>query len=498
MDELPSPRLVDAVWRYRTSSLIIVGVAVLLSVLVALIVGEPSRMQARLALKTPDKAGVLGVESGETAFARYANQRALFVTSDKVIAGAMEKLGGSVTQETLRDAVTAEASDTGESLVLQVAAGSPEEASRIMRAVIESYREASRAEVAQRVKALLDTLAEQRKSIEERLADTPEGTRRSANTEAAAQSLSELDKRATELKVAASQIGDGVAFVYDTEPDRTALLRAVARDGVIGFGVGGVIAVAVAWFRADRDRRVGNLAELEALVDEPVLGEIEHVSRDEAAALLWLGAPPSKTYRMVAFGVQQVIDEGVLIVTGESGSGVTTTTIQLASALARSGLNVLLVDGAVRTHGLSTSIGLAAKQPYGNEDDHRKHPGLTDIAMGNVRPQNTMRVVELGDGVTLTVIPAGAYVDGVLERFSVPLLDRAIGEMRAQFDIVLIDAPTPASAPEAGALVRASDAVIVVVRRDADAAGLRRLIEQIRIVGGKVAGYVLTFATRNR
>ncbi|MGH3432047.1 MAG: AAA family ATPase [Thermocrispum sp.] len=495
MDELPSPRLVDAVWRYRVSSAIIVGVAVLLSVLVALVAGESSRMQARLALKTPDKAGVLGVDAGETAFARYVNQRALYVTSDEVLTGAAKALAGSVSKETLRTAVTAEASETGESVVLQVAGSNPDEASKITQAVIESYREASRTEVEDRVADLLETLAEQRSQIEDDLQDTAGGTERSANTEAAAQSLSELDKRATELKVAASQIGDGVAFVYDNEPDRTALLRSVARDGMLGLGLGGVLAVAVAWFRADRDRRVGNLAELEALVDAPVLGEIEQVGKDEAATLLWLGAPPSKTYRMVAFGVQRVVDNGVVIVTGEAGSGVTTTTIQLASALARGGLRVLLVDGAVRSHGLSTSIGLASGRPS-DPQDGRRHPGLTDIAMGTMPARETMRVVELGDGVTLTVVPAGRYVDGVLERFSVPLLDQAIAEMRAEFDIVLVDTPTPASAPEAGALVRASDAAIVVVRRDGDAAGLHRLSDQVRMVGGKVAGYVLTFAAR--
>lgn len=495
MDELPSPRLVDAVWRYRVSSAIIVGVAVLLSVLVALVAGESSRMQARLALKPPDKAGVLGVEAaGETAFARYVNQRALFVTSDQVLSGAAKKLAGAVSKETLRSAVTAEASETGESVVLLVAANNPDEASKITQAVIEAYREASRGEVEQRVADLLETLAEQRSNIETDLADTPEN-QRSANTEAAAQSLSELDNRSTELRVAASQIGDGVAFVYDTEPDRTALLRSVARDGVIGLGLGGVLALAAAWFRADRDRRVGNLAELESLVDDPVLGEIEQVGKDEAATLLWLGAPPSKTYRMVAFGLQRVVDHGVVIVTGESGSGTTTTTIQLASALARGGLRVLLVDGAVRSHGLSTSIGLAANRPNGQQDT-RRHPGLTDIAMGSMPARETMRVVELGDGVTLTVVPAGRYVDGVLERFSVPLLDQAIAEMRSEFDIVLVDSPTPASAPEAGAIVRASDAVIIVVRRDADAAGLHRLSDQVRMVGGKVAGYVLTFAAR--
>lgn len=500
MDELPSPRLVDAVWRYRISSLIIVGIAVVLSVLVALVSGEPSRMQGRLALKPPDKAGVLGVEAaGETAFARYVNQRALFVTSDQVLTGAAERLAGSVPKETLRSAVTAEASETGESVVLEVAGGDAEEASKITQAVIDSYREASKSEVQQRVAASLETLREQREQIEDDLDDTPDGTPRSANAEAAAVSLSELDNRATELKVAASQIGDGVAFVYDTQPDKTALLRSVARDGMIGLGLGGVLALAVAWFRADRDRRVGNLAELQSLVEEPVLGEIETVGRDEAASLLWLGAPPSKTYRMVAFGMQRVVDGGVVIVTGEPGSGVTTSTIQLASALARGGLRVLLVDGAVRSHGLSTSIGLAANRRNGDaEPPGRRHPGLTDVAMGVLPARETMRVVELGDGVTLTVVPAGKYVDGALERFSVPLLDQAIAEMRAEFDIVLVDTPTPDSAPEAGAIVRGSDAAIVIVRRDADAAGLHRLSEQVRMVGGSIAGYVLTFADRRK
>lgn len=485
--------------RYRVTSLVIVGVAVLLSVAVALVAGESSRMTARLALKTPDKAGVLGVESaGGESFARYVTQRALYVTSDQVLTGAAQRLAGSVSKDTLRSAVTAEPSETGESVVLQVAGDSPDEASQITRAVIESYRSASRKEVEQRVAALLETLAEQRETIEADLEDTPGGTSRSANAEAAAASLSELDNRATELKVAANQIGDGVAFVYDQEPDKTALLRSVARDGVIGLGLGGVLALAVAWFRADRDRRVGNVAELEALVDEPVLGEIEQVGKDEAAALLWLGAPPSKTYRMVAFGVQRVIDSGVVIVTGEPGSGVTTSTIQLASALARGGLRVLLVDGAVRSHGLSTSIGLASNRRNGDsgEPPGRRHPGLTDIAMGAMPARETMRVVELGDGVTLTVVPAGKYVDGVLERFSVPLLDAALAEMRAEFDIVLVDTPTPASAPEAGAIVRRSDAAIVVVRQNADAAGLQRLGEQVRMVGGNIAGYVLTFADR--
>lgn len=492
MDELPSPRLGAAIWRYRVSSLVIVGVAVLFSVLVALVVGESARMQARLALKTPDQAGVLGVEAtGESAFTRYVNQRSLFVTSEQVLSGAAKKLP-DVDLEDLRDAVTAEPSVNGESIVIEVSAGAPEDAAAVMREVIASYRAASLAETEDRVGGLLAILTERRKDIENTLEQASAGRDRSVNAEAAVVSIGELDQRITELKVAANQVGDGVAFVYDAEPDSTALLRAVARDGVVGLGLGGLLAAAVAWFRADRDRRIGEPHELADAVDAPVLGEIEIVPEGDARSLRWLGTSPTTAYRLLAFGLRRIIDRGVVVLTGDPDSGVTTTTLQVAAALAREGDRVLVVDAAVRSHGLSSSVGLAPGGGYDRQD----HPGFTDVAMGVVSARDVMRSIELTDGITLTVMPCGSIGDESGSRLRAQLIELVISQLRSEFDIVLVDAPHPASAPESSIIVRSADAAVLVVRHGAPVSAVRRLADQITLVGGVFSGSVLTFAPR--
>lgn len=498
MDELPAPRLVDALWRYRKSSALIVLAAFLLSVGVALLTGAGGVVQARLALKPPDRAGVLGSEStSESAFVRYINQRALFATSDRVLAGAAAEVGEGDTPESLRRIVTAETSKGGESIVIEVTSGDTARAGRIATAIIDGYRAESKAEINERVRDLLSTLAERRKAIESALPDSTPGDEKTANAVAAAESLSELDNRATEIKVAASQLGDGVAFVYNADPDGGGLVRSMVRDGVIGLGLGAVLAAALAWFRAERDRRFSSADELADTVTEPVFGEVELVRDAAPDALIWPGSPLSQPYRLLAHAVRGVMDSGVLVVTGEPDSGRTTSTIQLGSALARAGTRVLVIDADVRSHGLSSALGVYDGSVRGGHFGPR-HPGLTEIATGVLGIADTVRMIDMGDGTTLGVVPSGPPSAGAGERYNAPRLERALAKVRADFDIVLIDAATPASAPEVSALVLNSDGVLIVIRHGSDARAPRRLSEQIRLVGGEVAGYLYTFAERSR
>lgn len=499
MDELPSPRLVDAVWRYRKLAAIIVLSAFVVSVAVALLTGDGGVVQARLALEPPDRAGVIGAEAtSESAFARYINQRALFVTSDRVLAGAADALGGGEDARSLRRVVTAETSKGGESIVIEVSASNQQRAGAIAAAVIDSYRAESESEINERVDALLKTLSERRKAIEAALPGSAPGAEKNANAVAAAESLSELDKRATEIKVAASQLGDGVAFVYNADPDGGGLLRSVARDGVVGLGLGAVLAAAVAWFRADRDRRLAGADELAALVDEPILGEIDRLRGADAGGLSWLGRPPTQSYRLLAHALRRIRNSGIIVVTGEVGSGCSTTTIQLAGTFARAGARVLLIDADVGTHGLSSSLGLYDNQGRAGAQHGPRHPGLTEIATGSMVIAETIRVIDLGDGTTLAAVPSGPQAVDAAERFSAPRLERALAKARADFDFVLIDSAAPSTAPEISTLVRASDSVLLVVRHDTEAKEPRRLREQIRLLGGSIAGYVYTFAERRR
>lgn len=482
MEEQPSPKILDALWRYRWTSLAIVALVVLASALAAWLLGGTSSAGARIVLKAPDKAGVVGVDaSSETAFVRYVNQRALFLVSDRVLSGASANLAGAVPVDVLRDEVTAKASDNGESIMVTVNAGDSDSSASIADAVTKAYQAESRADVKAAEQKTLDTLAARRRDV---LASVPPDKGADPNTLAAGPTLGDLDKQATQARVAAEQFGDGVSFVDKAVADGTSVLGTVARDLAIGFVVGLLIAGAVAWVRADRDRRMRDSDDLTAATGEPVLAEIELLAEPEVAALREVGSHPLWPYQFAASSLRTSVERGVVVVTASApGDGSTTSTLQIATAAARSGARVLVVDASVRTHGLSDLLGL------------RYDPkGLTSIAVGASRMDECTRVVDLGDRVYLWAIPAGQYQEATLDHFRSSLLQAAVGAMRSAYDLVLIDTASPSTAPEVTPVIKESDGVVVVVRRDREARLVHRLREQIRLLGGQVAGYLFTFA----
>ncbi|WP_216206170.1 cellulose synthase operon protein YhjQ/BcsQ [Amycolatopsis aidingensis] len=484
MDAQPSPKILDALWRYRWSSLGIVALVLLVSVGVAFLLGDRSTAQARIVLKTPDKVGLVGVEPGsESAFVRYVNQRALFVVSDRVLSAAAESRGNAESVQTLREQVTAEASANGESIIVRVDTGDYADSAAIADAVAGAYQRESLADVQAAARKMLDTLAARREAI---VASLPDGTatERSSdpNTSAAGQSLSELDKQVTEVRVAAEQFGDGVSFVDKAvaDPDGGSL----PRDAAIGLVFGLLLAATVAWVRADRDRRVRDADDLAGVVEEPVLAEVETLTGAELAALSEVGSPPLWPYQFAASGLRTTVDRGVVVVTGAGqGDGSTTAILQMATAAARSGSRVLVVDAAVRSHGLSDLLGLRYERF-----------GLTAIAVGASRLDDCTRVIDLGDHVCLWVVAAGQYEETTLDHFRATLLRTAVSGMRGGYDLVLIDAPSPGIAPEVTPLVRESDGVVVVVARDRHTRALRKLRDQITLLGGTINGYLFTFA----
>ncbi|WP_020672573.1 AAA family ATPase [Amycolatopsis nigrescens] len=487
MDDQSSPKILDALWRYRWTSLAVVLAVVLLSVASAFVVGDQATAQARIVLKTPDKSGAVGVDAAsESAFVRYVNQRALFVVSDGVLSEASAGLGG-VPVDTLRDQVSAKASENGESIVVTVAAGSLDESTRIAETVTKAYQSASRADVQASAQRLLETLAQRRQDI---VGSVAGGGNQAAepNTTAAGQTLSDLDKQATQIRVAADQFGDGVSFVDKAVPAGTSLLMTMLRDAAIGLALGLLIAGGVAWARADRDRRVRDTDDLADSTGEPVLAEIEALPESDVAALREVGSPPLWPYQFAAAGLRTSVDRGVVVVTASApGDGSTTSILQMATAAARSGARVLLVDAAARSHGLSDLLGL-------RYDPH----GLTSIAVGAMRIDECTRVIDLGDRVYLWAIPAGQYQEATLDHFRSSLLQKAVAAMRSAYDLVLVDCPSPSIAPEVTPVIRESDGVVVVVRRDRETRSVHRLRQQVRLLGGSIIGYLFTFARPQR
>ncbi|MQA07254.1 MAG: AAA family ATPase [Pseudonocardiaceae bacterium] len=489
MDEQSAPRILEALWRYRASSLLIVLAVMAVSFGVALLTSDASTARTRIVLKSPEEVTAAGVETtSESTFVRYVKQRALFLTSDRVLQRARKQLGGPESLTELREGVTAEASEQGESIGLEVSAGSFERAATIANAITEAYREESLAESKASGDSALRTLDRQRREIMNSIEQQElNGGGDTANT-AATDTLSELSKLASQIQVANSRFGDGVSFVDNAATDESNPLGGVLRDVAIGFVLGALIAGALAWLRADRDRRVRQADDVREVVDEPLLGEIETLQESQVMSLNLLSTPPLRSYQFVASGLRAMVERGVVVVTGTSeGQGSTTTTLQIASAAARDGLRVLIVDAAVRSNTLSRTLGMADISV-----------GLATIATQQTPLDKCIRTVPLGGNVQLWAIPMGHYTAQTLDHFRTTLLEEAIGELKWSYDLVLVDAAPPSIAPETTSIIQQSDGVVVTVRRDCRVRALRRLREQLQLFGGTIAGYVFTFATSSR
>lgn len=480
MDEQSAPRIFDALRRYRWSSLAIVVATVLLSLVVAFVSNPQSTVTARIVLKMPEKVTVTGTETAsESSFVRYVKQRALFVTSDRVLQDAQRRLATPDPVDELRDALTVEASETGESITVTASAGDSEEASALANAVIAAYQEQSRADQQASADRALETLRQQRNEVASGAGNQPQTV-----SEAAAQTLSELDTQAAQIRLSTSEFGNGVSFVDKASEDDTGPFGTVLRDTGVGLVLGVLLAGAIAWFRADRDRRVREFEDLGDLADEPLLGEIEALPGERRLVLHDLSTPPLRSYRFAASGLRTVLGRGVVVVTGTAvGDGSTTTTLQIANAAARDGARVLVVDAVLRTHELSDILGL-----------HHDPGGLTALAGGGTSLHACARAVYLGQDVVFWAVPVGRYSERARDHLQSTMLERSIAEMRSQFDLVLVDSAPLTAAPELTPIIRQSDGVVVVVRRNSTVRSLRKLRDQLKLFGGKVSGFVFTFA----
>jgi Mrp family chromosome partitioning ATPase len=217
------------------------------------------------------------------------------------------------------------------------------------------------------------------------------------------------------------------------------------------------------------------------LVPVPFLGQIEgQRSSKPGRGLVVERLPASRlasSYRIVAtrvvFADSEEPVQSLLMVGAQSGDGTGETAVNVAAALATSGRRTVLIDGD-DVDGVATSL-------LGLED----RPGLAEV----IRGQADLSSVVLAHGPDLHVVPVGrsslaSLDDGAVRRIMQRLL--------ADHDLVIIAGPPTLGSAEALVYARASDASVVVVRRDQTKRdALAHAVESLTLVGANVLGVVL-------
>jgi capsular exopolysaccharide synthesis family protein len=296
-----------------------------------------------------------------------------------------------------------------------------------------------------------------------------------------------LRAREQQLRTRAALPAAGTSYL-STAADAPKVAPRTKRDVLLGAALGVLLAIGVALLREAIDTRVRRGREISEALGLPVLGRLPKPSRRArgCSGPVVLQAPDTadaEAVRMVRAGFLLATRDGasrsILVGSALAGEGKTTTTANLAAALAASGRHVIAVDLDLRRPGLGPLLGAHG-------------PGIVDVARGRTGLDEALREVELPKGGAaelaggrLEVLPAGAEPTEPGDFIGTAAVGEILAVLRERADVVLVDSPPLLQVGDGLQLSTRVDALLVVTRLDRLDRGamveLRKLLDAVQV-----------------
>jgi capsular exopolysaccharide synthesis family protein len=182
----------------------------------------------------------------------------------------------------------------------------------------------------------------------------------------------------------------------------------------------------------------------------------------------------------LAFARSDMTVKVVVFTSALPGEGKTTTTVNLALALAQRGIKTLLIDADIRRGTVHKIFGQS------------REPGLTDVLLGERPLEEVRREVRVGDSAVLHYVAIGHPCQsptGLLESEAMRAL---LEQVRPEYETIIVDSSPVNIVTDAALLGRLSDGVMVVARAGVtDTDAIEHALEQLRHARTPVLGVVL-------
>jgi Mrp family chromosome partitioning ATPase len=255
-----------------------------------------------------------------------------------------------------------------------------------------------------------------------------------------------------------------------------------ARNGILGLALGIVLGFGLAFLRETLDTRVRSAEEIEERLGLPLLARVPEPPRrfrkhDMPVMLAEPEAPQAEIFRLLRTNLEFVRmthnPRTILVTSALEREGKSTTSANLAIALARAGQRVALVDLDLRRPALARFFDLPGR--LGLTQIALRQAELADVLdyqMGfttrlgssdGAGPTTSGNGYHLNEG-GLVVIGSGPIPPNPGEFVGTDAIARIIDELRTQFDTVLIDTPPALQVGDAMSLSTRVDAILVVCR----------------------------------
>lgn len=261
----------------------------------------------------------------------------------------------------------------------------------------------------------------------------------------------------------------------EPKPAKPNIVLNLALGGVMGMMLG----LGLAFGLESLDTTVRSLDDVERLLGVPVLAVIP---KDVGVLHRTSGfAPDAEAYRILRtnleFNRKNPNANCITVVSGGAGEGKSTTLTNLAFVCAQGGYNVLLIDADLRRPRLHTLF------------DVSNTTGLTNYLSTQVPLEEVVVKTPVDN---LYFLPSGLLPADSAGILNSQRMSELVEDVKARFDLVLIDSPPILGVSDASVLVNEADLTIIVVQhRKLPRQMLLRVKQAIENVGGTVLGVVL-------
>ena len=257
-----------------------------------------------------------------------------------------------------------------------------------------------------------------------------------------------------------------------------------SRNLALGLVLGVLLGFGAAVLKQLLDTKLRTKEDVEAMTEAVVLGGIPFDPDAEKHPLIIQADPlagRAEAFRALRTNLQFVDAANhprVIVVTSSiAGEGKSSTTANLALAMAESGASVCVVEGDLRRPRLLTYLGLEGSV------------GLTDVLIGRYELDD---VLQPFGAHSLTVLGAGAAPPNPSELLGSTSMRNTLDELRRRFDYVLIDGAPVLPVTDSTVLTRLTDGAIIVagsgvVNKDQ----FEHALDTFETVNGTVLGVVL-------
>ncbi|MFP6873986.1 MAG: polysaccharide biosynthesis tyrosine autokinase [Verrucomicrobiales bacterium] len=345
------------------------------------------------------------------------------------------------------------------------------------------------------------SLSERKKSLELRLADYYEVTRKWAKLK---QDYEALDKGELEWGIQRKQLSARIAALeFGAEKERFELIFAghtIMRDTIpvspnkaklliISLILGAGMAIGLPTLLQLFDSSASRLQQIESATGMLGLGivplmkksDLENISRSPT---LDSHIPNQllENFRIIRSNIvlhpnTEGHTQTIMITSARPTEGKTTHAANIAWAFNSIGEKTLLIDADLRRGRIHKLTGT------------NNAAGMTTLLTGQAQPDQLIQRSSLEN---LHVIPRGPIIPGSTEVFSQKFFDELIAEWSSQYDRIIIDTPPILGLSETTSIQRIADGVVLVVRAEKTSQkDVADAVELLKKAGAHFFGFVL-------